>query len=43
MQEPMLVPVPNGLSPDMAALTEPMAVGWHAVCRSDIARKISRL
>lgn len=39
VQEPMLVPVPNGLSPDMAALTEPMAVGWHAVCRSDIARK----
>ncbi|TJY61000.1 alcohol dehydrogenase [Sinimarinibacterium sp. CAU 1509] len=39
MQESALVPVPNGLSPDMAALTEPMAVAWHAVRRSEIARK----
>jgi threonine dehydrogenase-like Zn-dependent dehydrogenase len=28
---PMLLEVPNGLSPDLAALTEPMAVGLHAV------------
>ncbi|HVZ08415.1 zinc-binding dehydrogenase [Rhodopila sp.] len=27
----MLLPVPNGLSPVHAALTEPIAVGWHAV------------
>ncbi len=27
----MMLPVPNGLSPDLAALTEPMAVGRHAV------------
>jgi threonine dehydrogenase-like Zn-dependent dehydrogenase len=27
----MLLPVPNGLSAASAALTEPMAVGWHAV------------
>jgi threonine dehydrogenase-like Zn-dependent dehydrogenase len=27
----MLLPVPNGLSPAHAALTEPIAVGWHAV------------
>jgi threonine dehydrogenase-like Zn-dependent dehydrogenase len=27
----MLLPVPNGLSADKAALTEPMAVGLHAV------------
>ena len=39
LQESVLVPVPNGLSPDMAALTEPMAVGWHAVRRSEISRK----
>ena len=38
LQEAMLVPVPNGLSPEMAALTEPMAVGLHAVRRSE-ARK----
>jgi threonine dehydrogenase-like Zn-dependent dehydrogenase len=30
--------VPNGLSPDLAALTEPMAVALHAVRRSDIAK-----
>jgi threonine dehydrogenase-like Zn-dependent dehydrogenase len=30
--------VPNGLAPDMAALTEPMAVGLHAVRRSDIGK-----
>ena len=27
----MLLPVPNGLSATHAALTEPIAVGWHAV------------
>jgi threonine dehydrogenase-like Zn-dependent dehydrogenase len=30
--------VPNGLSPDVAALTEPMAVALHAVRRSDIGK-----
>ena len=30
--------VPNGLAPDLAALTEPMAVGWHAVRRSEIKK-----
>ncbi len=39
LQESVLEPVPNGLSADMAALTEPMAVGWHAVQRSDITKK----
>ena len=39
LQESALIPVPNGLSADMAALTEPMAVGWHAVRRSDIAKR----
>ena len=38
LQESALVPVPNGLSADMAALTEPMAVAWHAVRRSEITR-----
>src|SRR5262249_60727080 len=27
----LALPVPNGLPPEHAALTEPMAVGWHAV------------
>jgi len=34
---PLLVEVPNGLDPRHAALTEPMAVGLHAVNRSSIA------
>jgi threonine dehydrogenase-like Zn-dependent dehydrogenase len=32
----MLVEVPNGLDPKLAALTEPMAVGLHGVNRSGI-------
>lgn len=39
LQESALVPVPNGLSADMAALTEPMAVAWHALRRSEIRKK----
>ncbi len=31
LTEGLLLPVPNGLSTRDAALTEPMAVGWHAV------------
>ncbi|OYU30616.1 MAG: alcohol dehydrogenase [Comamonadaceae bacterium PBBC2] len=42
VQETSMFPIPNGLSPDLAALTEPMAVGMHAlrcgnVKRSDVA------
>lgn len=33
----LLLPVPNGLDSDLAATTEPMAVGRHAVARSRIA------
>ncbi|MEM7274981.1 MAG: zinc-binding dehydrogenase [Actinomycetota bacterium] len=32
------IPVPNGLDPTIAALTEPMAVGLHAVNQSSITR-----
>lgn len=31
LTEALLLPVPNGLSPDAAALTEPLSVGTHAV------------
>ena len=31
--------VPNGLAPDVAALTEPMAVALHAVNRGDVSKK----
>ncbi len=39
LQEMALVPVPNGLGAEMAALTEPMAVGLHAVRRGELKRK----
>lgn len=39
LDELVLMPVPNGLSSDMAALTEPMAVAWHAVRRSEVRKK----
>jgi threonine dehydrogenase-like Zn-dependent dehydrogenase len=39
VQESLMMPVPNGLSPEMAALTEPMAVAWHAVQRSEIRKR----
>lgn len=34
LAERLLLPVPNGLSATHAVLTEPMAVGWHAVQRA---------
>jgi threonine dehydrogenase-like Zn-dependent dehydrogenase len=34
LMEPLLLPVPNGLSSERAALTEPMAVGLHAVAKA---------
>ena len=37
LSAPMLLEVPNGLDAGRAALTEPMAVGLHAVNRSAIA------
>ena len=36
LTEPLLLEVPNGLSPQHAALTEPMAVGVHAVAKSGV-------
>src|SRR3954468_18182680 len=36
LSAPLLTPIPNGLDPRHAALTEPMAVGLHAVNRSGI-------
>jgi len=37
-QESLMFSVPNGLSPEVAALTEPMAIGWHAVRRAEIKK-----
>ncbi len=39
VQESLMIPVPNGLPADIAALTEPTAVAWHAVQRSEISKK----
>lgn len=39
VQETLSLPVPNGLPADLAALTEPMAVAWHAVKRGEVTRK----
>jgi len=38
VEEALMMPVPNGLPADHAALTEPMAVALHAVRRSEIKR-----
>ena len=38
-QEALMLPVPNGLSPDVAALTEPMAVAYHAVRRGEVGKR----
>ncbi len=38
LMEGLLLPVPNGLSAEHAALTEPMAVGVHAVARAELPR-----
>ncbi len=38
LSAPLLLPIPNGLDPKQAALTEPTAVGLHAVNKSNIAR-----
>lgn len=39
VQESFAFDVPNGLPAEHAALTEPMAVGWHAVRKSRITKK----
>lgn len=39
VEESLMLPVPNGLSPDVAALTEPMAVARHAVIKGEVAKK----
>ena len=38
VEQALAFPVPNGLSAEAAALTEPMAVGWHAIRRGDVGK-----
>ncbi len=39
IEKSLMLPVPNGLDADTAVLTEPMAIGWHAVRRSEVKKK----
>lgn len=39
LQEAFTMAVPNGLPLDRAVLTEPMAVGWHAVNVGDVSKR----
>jgi threonine dehydrogenase-like Zn-dependent dehydrogenase len=42
VEESLMMAVPNGLGSEVAALTEPMAVGWHAVRRGEVGKRRSR-
>lgn len=39
VQESLMLRVPDGLPATVAALTEPLAVAWHAVRRGEVGRK----
>ncbi|HSO98105.1 MAG TPA: zinc-binding dehydrogenase [Solirubrobacteraceae bacterium] len=39
VEESLMLAVPNGLSPDISALTEPLAVAWHAIRRSETGKR----
>lgn len=39
VQESLTMAVPEGVGPDVAALTEPLAVAWHAVRRGAVGRR----
>ncbi len=38
VEESLMFAVPNGLDPDIATMTEPMAVAWHAVRRGEVGK-----
>jgi len=39
VEESLMLAVPNGLTAEVAALTEPMAVAWHAVRRGEVRKR----
>jgi threonine dehydrogenase-like Zn-dependent dehydrogenase len=39
VEESMMMAVPNGLAPEIAAMTEPMSVGWHAVRKGQVGKR----
>jgi threonine dehydrogenase-like Zn-dependent dehydrogenase len=38
-EESLLLEVPNGLDPELATLTEPLSVAWHAVRRGEVGKR----
>ena len=38
VDELLMMSIPDGLDPALAALTEPMAIGWHAVQRGELKK-----
>lgn len=40
VEESLMMPVPNGLSIDVAGLTEPLAVAWHAVRLGEVKKRM---
>ena len=39
VEESLMMAVPNGLAPEIAAMTEPLSVGWHAVRRGEVGKR----
>ena len=39
VQESLMMALPNGLAPEVGVLTEPLAIGRHAVRRSEISKR----
>ena len=39
VEETLMMPVANGLGLDVAGLTEPLAVAWHAVLRGEVRKR----
>jgi threonine dehydrogenase-like Zn-dependent dehydrogenase len=39
VEESLMLALPNGLRPELGVLTEPMAIGWHAVRRSEVKKR----
>jgi threonine dehydrogenase-like Zn-dependent dehydrogenase len=39
VEESLMSPLPNGLPPEVGVLTEPMAIGWHAVRRAEVKKR----
>ena len=38
VEESLTFALPNGLAPELGVLTEPLAVGWHAVRRAEVKK-----